>query len=101
LTFNLILDEEEENDDLTFIDSEKLLVYPNPASDLLTIHLNGLGNEVEQIIVYSVTGQEVYNSGTVQTKRLQLDVADYTDGIYIVKAFTNGGVITKKFKKVK
>lgn len=102
LTFILNLDgDEEEENELTFIDEDQLKVYPNPTRDQLNVHLNGLGNEVERVVVYSVTGQEVYNSGAIQTKRIELNVSDFATGMYVLKAFTNGGVINKKFEIAK
>lgn len=100
LTFILDLGEDEATDELTFIDADQLKVYPNPTREQLNVHLNGLGNEVEQVIVYSLTGQEVYNSGAIQTKRIELNVSDFATGMYVLKAFTNGGVINKKFEVV-
>lgn len=95
-TLTFVLDLEDTQDEI--IHPDQLKVYPNPTQGELNVHLNGLGNEVEQVIVYTMTGQEMYNSGAIQTKRVELNVAGYPTGIYLLQTFTNGGVITKKFE---
>jgi hypothetical protein len=89
LTFILDLDGDDEDDnELTFIDADQLKVYPNPTREQLNVHLNGLGNEVERLVIYNITGQEVYNSGAIQTKRIELNVSDFGTGMYVLKAYT-------------
>lgn len=95
-------DEEEDDDDsLTFIPEEKLKVYPNPATDQVTVHLNGADNLMERVVVYTITGQEVYNSGNVQTKRMQVEVADLEPGMYVMKVWTNGGMMNQKVEVIR
>jgi len=88
-------------EETTSIDESQLKVYPNPVKDALNVHLNGLGNEVERVAVYSVIGQQVYDSGSLQTKHTQVDVSGLTQGIYVMKVFTNKGMLNKKFEVVR
>lgn len=94
-------EENEDDDKLTFIPEDKLKVYPNPTSDQVTVHLNGSDNLIERVVVYTVTGQEVYNSGTVQTKRMQLEVEGFHPGMYMMKVWTNGGMMNQKIEVIR
>jgi len=80
--------------------ADQLHVYPNPAKDWMNVHLNG-EEEIEQILIYNITGQEVFNSGSIQVDRDQVNVKDLATGTYIMRARTTSGVVTKKFEVVK
>lgn len=62
-----------------------LRIYPNPAKEIVTIHLDG-NDPIELVSVYSLTGQQVLQSNTNQ-----LDVFGLSNGIYLVKVDTNDG----------
>ncbi|WP_178984875.1 T9SS type A sorting domain-containing protein [Winogradskyella helgolandensis] len=64
-----------------------LAVYPNPAQDVLNIDYKSTLTGVK---MYNIVGQEVL-SRTTATSQLQLDIAAFTSGIYIVKLFTEEG----------
>ncbi len=76
-----------------------LKVYPNPAQNLLNIHLNG-GQEFEQIQVFNLTGQLVFDSGKTLARRMQIDVSNFQNGIYILTARSGKGVVKKKFEVI-
>ncbi len=83
------------------VTDEDLLAYPNPASDYMTVHLNGYGNEIEQIVVYTLAGQQVFDSGPTQTKRYNMETGHITPGIYVMKVLTNGGMVNKKIEIIR
>ena len=93
IPLNLDVKEEE------IVEPNELKVFPNPAKDIMTVHLNGQ-HDIEQVIVYNITGQEVFNSGNINSVKQIIDVTQFNAGAYIVKAVTTGGVITKKFEVV-
>ena len=103
ITLYLDTDNEEEADENTFTltSQDKLKVYPNPASDVVNVHLNGSDNLMERVVVYTITGQEVYDSGTVQTKRTQVDVGNLEPGMYLMKVWTNGGMMNQKIEVIR
>ena len=80
--------------------ADLLVTYPNPVADLLKIHLNGK-DEIEQIRVFTLTGDMVYDSGRVATKHIEIDVSQYHDGMYIVNALTSREMISKKVNVIK
>ncbi|MBU2928246.1 T9SS type A sorting domain-containing protein [Winogradskyella psychrotolerans] len=64
-----------------------LKVYPNPAQNVLNIDYKSALTGVK---MYNIVGQEVL-SRTTAASELQLDIAAFTSGIYIVKLFTEEG----------
>ena len=72
----------------------KVSLSPNPVKDFINIKLSN-GLELENIIVYSITGQEVYNTSSSKT----INVSNLNAGIYIVEFKTNQGLIVKRIVK--
>ncbi|MFK7983406.1 MAG: Ig-like domain-containing protein, partial [Saprospiraceae bacterium] len=85
--------EQQENEELT---ANNLLVFPNQVSDILNVHLNSFNYQVNSISLYNITGQEVYRSIPVATKRMPISVANLAEGLYIMSVQTDGGVLSKK-----
>jgi uncharacterized delta-60 repeat protein len=85
-------------DILTGIDEPKrkcdLIVYPNPASDNLTI----ASPEKATIEIYNLEGQ-ILKTINVAGKQTTIDIRNLSSGIYIIKAKTEKGVAVKKFIK--
>ncbi|MDR0790062.1 MAG: leucine-rich repeat protein [Bacteroidales bacterium] len=64
-------------------------IYPNPVKDVLNIDCV---DKVESVEVFNLLGQKVY-AGIKTT----IDVSNFTKGNYVVKVYTDKGVMTKKF----
>ena len=81
---------------------KQLFVFPNPSNDVVNIHLNG-DNVIEHLVVYSLTGQEVYRLENIDDKQVQLQVSDkrFANGMYIISAITEKGVINEKLEVLK
>ncbi|WP_291116548.1 DUF7619 domain-containing protein [Flavobacterium sp. UBA6135] len=58
-----------------------LLIYPNPASDILYFNSN---NTIKDITVYDLLGNEILLK-KVNKNQMDLDVANLSKGIYIIK----------------
>ncbi len=67
---------EEEN---TF---QNLLVYPNPADNILHIENQNSDEELE-ISLYSISGQLLYNTNETATN-IQLELSQYPNGVYLL-----------------
>lgn len=71
--------------------NEEVLIYPNPARDKVSIKLEGM-----------LSAELVNMHGVVTCKPViiddtcSFDLKDYSPGIYVVRLFTTGGVITRK-----
>ncbi len=74
--------------------------WPNPAHDLLNVHLNG-GQEFERVQIFNLTGQVIYDSGQTLARRTQISVNNLKSGIYVLSVITPKGVVNKKFEVVR
>ncbi|MEM6320303.1 MAG: Ig-like domain-containing protein [Bacteroidota bacterium] len=73
-----------------------VVVFPNPVSDQLSVHLNSFNYEVKHISLFNMTGQEVFRSVPLATKQYPISVANLAEGLYILSVQTDGGTISKK-----
>lgn len=74
--------------------NDEILVYPNPTNTFITIDTKYM--TASKIEVASIIGQIVYANESVNNQ-LQIDVANYPKGIYLVRIYTEKiGVITKQ-----
>jgi hypothetical protein len=55
-------------------------IYPNPANDLITVRSDRI---IEEISVYDHLGRQVYNADP-ENKILNLEIRDYTPGLYFI-----------------
>lgn len=72
-------------------------VFPNPASDYLTVNFDGL--EARGLKLYNMQGVEVRamsQAAFVNNNSVLVNINDLTSGLYIVSLQTNEGVISKK-----
>jgi hypothetical protein len=80
---------------------DQLVIFPNPAKEAVTLHLNGSANQMERVMVYGITGSLVYDSGKMTAKRMMVDVSGYAPGIYMVRVLANGAMLTKKIEVIR
>ena len=75
-------------------DDASLTLYPNPASNLLTINAT---NRIEKIEVFNMLGKLVLDSNSNSNK---IDVSNLSSGMYISKIYQENDIIsTKRFVK--
>ena len=78
------------------VNGEKISLYPNPASSVLTIDLSELSADEVDVFLYDAAGTPVFNRQAYSQKTLKLDVSTYTNGMYIVQVYDGLQVIRKK-----
>lgn len=75
--------------------------YPNPCSDVLNVNFIMPKNESATYVVTNTVGQELYNSGEVETAAgsagTSINVAGWSDGIYFLSIHVGESQVTKKF----
>jgi len=76
------------------MDNNELSIYPNPASDNVTISLNAAMQNA-QVGIYNVFGQKVY-SAVLTTKQETINTNQFSSGIYLVKVSNREKTFTKK-----
>jgi hypothetical protein len=75
-----------------------MLVYPNPANDVLNININNSSFK-NSIVVYNVSGAEVLKTNMANSSA-QLNIENLSNGVYLVKVSNkNGFNKTVKFVK--
>ncbi|WP_347839183.1 alpha-amylase family glycosyl hydrolase [uncultured Draconibacterium sp.] len=81
--------------DYTLISSaeNKLQIYPNPASGRLTI---ASAQELSAVQVFSAAGILSYQSDKIKGYKLEINVQDFSPGIYFVRVLQNGNSSTQK-----
>ncbi|MFT5166882.1 MAG: hypothetical protein ACI8P3_002114 [Saprospiraceae bacterium] len=79
----------------------EVVVFPNPADASLNIILDLTERTTIQIAIVNAAGQELltgsnehFNAGVHQR---QVDIKEFSDGVYFLKIKTDEGVITRKF----
>jgi hypothetical protein len=76
--------------------TDELAVYPNPASDLLHV---SLANEQEaDLFVYDVNGKVVHKA-SITGGQAEIDLARFSNGVYVVYVITKKGTLTQNFVK--
>ena len=79
---------------------DQVSVYPNPAKDRVTIAVTGA--VLEEVEILNSVGAVVYKSTTDQGKQSQsIDVSSYASGHYMIRATTDGGIVSKGFDIVR
>ncbi len=77
------------------LDAEAIRIYPNPATDVITIDLSGYNGQGLDIQLYDISGNETFAVSDYRKTELRLDVSAYRNGLYLVQ-FTNGGNTVQK-----
>ena len=73
------------------------MLFPNPASDKLTIEVANLS----QVTIFSILGQMVYDQ-KVNEEKACIDVTQFQAGTYIAKIYVGGNMsFTRRFTVVK
>ena len=79
---------------ITDFESEGISIYPNPASNILTIE-----TPIQSIIeISNIEGQLIKTFATT-TAKTNLVISEFSNGVYTVEVFWEKGVAVKKFVK--
>lgn len=75
--------------------SNRLRLYPNPATRQVQIEIP---EEISYsyLSIFGINGSQIESINT-SSKRIKLDVDNWTEGIYIVRILSEEGIIQKKF----
>lgn len=71
-----------------------LIVYPNPATDVVDIHLNGK-TAISSVQVVDPQGRVIRTYADINEKHYQLDVASLPVGLYYLQVNHTYGVVTQ------
>jgi len=86
------------------IDNSSILLYPNPATDLINLNFSLLEDSDVNVYVYDMTGNVIKAKtyGTIQksNQSTSIDLNNLTSGIYFVSIQAGKSIITKKIQVV-
>ena len=77
----------------SFQDNRTLLLYPNPARDLVTVKSS---NPVKSVEIINYTGQVIYCKNGINSNETYIDVSDLLQGVYFFKITLQAGIRTVK-----
>ncbi|MEI8085300.1 MAG: T9SS type A sorting domain-containing protein [Paludibacter sp.] len=75
------------------VEASKLSIYPNPVNNSLSITSK---DEIEKIDIYNLTGVLLKH---IEAKFKTIDMSNLNKGSYLVKVYTQQGIITQKIIK--
>ena len=70
-------------------------LYPNPVSEILNLILPD-NTTIERYEIYNLLGKKILSEKTIQNN---INVSELSNGIYLLKTFTNQMILTNKFIK--
>jgi len=80
----------------------QILVYPNPASNKIAVHLNRTLNDNANISMTDVNGNIVFQKNIESSESIfNIDVSDLDNGFYFLQIKDNSNSITKKISIIK
>ncbi len=91
--FTLTLRTQPTDDSQLPVASASLLVFPNPANEILTLHLNGDDVRLEQVELFHLTGARAAPPVLTDARRVQLDLSGLPTGVFLVKAVDSEGTV--------
>lgn len=71
-------------------------VYPNPASNFVTLDLSKLKQQVTEVSLVNMYGVEVYSTSNLQDGKLQVSTKKLNAGVYSVQVKTVHSILSKK-----
>ena len=72
----------------------RLKAFPNPAGEVLNLHLNG-GEMIQGYELYTMTGQQVRAAQNLSTRTARIDLAGLNNGMYALRVTTPSGTDTR------
>lgn len=77
-----------------------LTIYPTPASNTLNIVINNNQDQINEITIYNMLGEQVYNANTTHFPA-SINISNLNAGIYILRVQNAKGVLNKPFEVVR
>ncbi|MFW5820924.1 MAG: T9SS type A sorting domain-containing protein, partial [Bacteroidota bacterium] len=72
-------------------------VYPSPATDNLRINAE---NMIKRVDIFDITGKRVFTLNDVNKRKLELNVSEFANGLYITNVYDiDGRVVSEKIIK--
>lgn len=77
-------------------EANELLVYPNPFTDELTVHLLFPTDQSLPLQIFDMTGRQVFSSQIQGNIPARLGLESLSQGVYILRVWDGNRVVVKK-----
>jgi PKD repeat protein len=81
-------------------DSKELILYPNPARDVVIIE-NKKNFNMKHVTLYNVVGQMISTSVADSKDKHKLNTSGLASGVYTIRIETDKGFVIRKFEIMK
>ncbi len=81
-------------------DKSDLVLYPNPAGNMLIISNRNIEDKMETVSIYNTLGAEVYHQKVINACEHKLSVSHLANGIYFIKVSTGKGLVKRQFQVI-
>jgi hypothetical protein len=78
-------------------EAPQMLVYPNPASDLLNVDMGITDSQETKLTIVNSMGQTVYHKEGNMQGTIQMDLSSYAEGIYFIRMKNDKGSTAQSF----
>lgn len=77
--------------------NDQLYVFPNPAKDVLQVHLNGK-EYIHYIRIYDMMGRKIMDQNNLREEHMQIDISELQQGLYILEVSDGKDITTQKIQ---
>ncbi|MBI9039212.1 MAG: CotH kinase family protein [Bacteroidales bacterium] len=77
----------------------EISVYPNPASDQITVNTKNSISGISTFQIFNLLGEVVYSVSKEFSETTSINISQLEPGLYFIKVENKGSVISKKFIK--
>ncbi len=86
----------------TLTKNQNIGVYPNPATDLISINLKGFENKNTEVKIFNMMGELVYESSNVYQTPIytkHINISNLTAGVYLLSVTDGNGKYSQRIIK--
>ena len=70
---------------------DSFLIYPNPTTGIINIELSSLNHKFSEFSVTNISGKEIHRELVNNNKNIQLNLQDYSEGLYFINIINSKG----------
>lgn len=79
------------------IDAEEITIFPNPASESMTVDSKNL--PLDMIEIKNTLGQTIIHLREINLQSMKVDVGNFQDGIYVLRVYSGNKSVIRRFIK--